>query len=183
MRAIRILQLLMLGALWLTACGKKDEPPVVEAAPPNQYEAADMSFTYPHDWKVQFDQQEGAIHVVTLESAAEMTVGASVFPAGAVDLEGYVQIQQQSFREGAAGAFRELGRETITLAARPAVEIQYTLGPNAADAQRSQFVSFEGGGKVAFVFVNAPEAGFAGIEPGFLQLLESFALKAAQEGG
>ena len=174
MRGYFLLALLL--ASLLGACGKPK--------PPNHFEAADMAFDYPHEWRVEFDQQEGAIHVVTLDSEAEMMVSVSVFPAGMISLDGYVEVQQQTFREGAAAtAFRQISREAVTLAGQPGVEIRYAVGESAADLQRSQFVGFEQGEMVAFVFVNAPEMGFEKIEPGFQQLLESFTLSVAQPAG
>lgn len=163
---IDTLSLGLVSTLILASCAK----------PPNRYDSADLAFDYPHAWHVEFDERQGEIHVVTLDAAAEMMVSVSVFPAGTISLENYVEAQQQSFSEGVpAGAFRHLSQESLTLAGRPAVEVHYSVGPGKL--RRSRFVSFETGGREAFAFLDVPESGFAAASSGFQQLLESLELK------
>ncbi|MFT5466603.1 MAG: hypothetical protein ACI8UO_001703 [Verrucomicrobiales bacterium] len=157
----------------LAGCGKPES---------KKYSGGDLSFEYPKDWRIQFDREDDdlKIHIVTLTNEDQLMVSATVFGAGGIGLEEYVEAQQEtlSVDQGLQpGAFQEMTREAITLAGRPAIQIRYKIGRSAADLCRAQFVEFEAGEAKAFVYLNTLEVNFEDVEPGFEQLLESLTLR------
>ena len=158
--------------LLLGSCGKPE---------PKKYSKGDLSFHYPRDWKIQFDQadEEHGIHIVTLENDDQLMVSISVFEKGGISLPDYVEAQQQSLAAESGlqpGAIREVKRSSMTLAGRPAMEIRYTVGLKTEGLHRARYVEFKAGEKIAIVYLNIPELKWEDVEEGFQQLLESLVL-------
>ncbi|RFA29286.1 hypothetical protein CAI21_09375 [Alkalilimnicola ehrlichii] len=167
------LLLVLIVIAGLAGCEK-----AADVASPELYEKHGVSFSYPGNWKITEDAQQGSVRQIIVESPGDAIVIALIYPAAdAVSLNEFAErfashVQQEaSIITMDKATFSSSPEANTRIRERFNVSLLGVKVPHVREYNRA-----EGGDTVAFLVSQAAEEDLAKVKPGFELIVDTFKL-------